>query len=108
MAGTRVTTAGLARQAERAIAAAEAARSKLPPSVLTLGGFSSLTVRHFLNNLCGFAAASHLGALGHGVAWERELFTRGWFRQHLTGEWEGTHWFNGIFVAVVRRPAARP
>lgn len=227
MAGTRVTIAGLTRQAERAIAAAEAGRSKLPPAVLALEGFSSPTVRHFLNNLCGFAAANYLEIgtwkgstlmaasygnagrftavdnfshcvqsneegrqareefrrvkrrfraharvtfhdsncwsaalldrlpsavnvyyydgphtsydqyrafthyapllaprylavvddwnwahvreatrralddLGHAVQWERELFSKGWFRQHLTGEWNGPHWFNGLLVAVV-------
>ncbi len=230
----RSSATALRRQAERAIGAAEAGRSALPASVLALEGYSSPTVRHFLNNLCRFAAANYLevgtwkgstlmsaaygnrgrftaiddfshhvqseregrqaraqlkrvrrrfraqcrvrfhesdcwdeallrrlprdvnvyfydgrhtfedqyrafthfegllassyvavvddwnrayvreatraalAELGHEVQWEKELFTRGWFRQHLTGEWSGAHWFNGLLVAVLRKPAAGP
>jgi hypothetical protein len=226
----RATAAALRRQAERAIESAEAGRSQLPPAVLALEGYSSPTVRHFLNNLCRFPGANYLevgtwkgstlmsaaygnsgrfsavddfshhvqsrregrearaalarvrrrfrrqcstrfhesdcwdeGLLGrlprevnvyfydgrhtyedqhrafthfdpllarsylavvddwnrpyvrmatrdalaelrHQVVWERELFTRGWFRQHLTGQWDGPHWFNGLLVAVLRKP----
>jgi hypothetical protein len=226
----RPTAAALVRQAERAIAEAEQGRSGLPEAVLALEGYSSPTVRHFLNNLCRFPAANYLevgtwkgstlmaasygnagrftaiddfshhvqsrregqaaraqlgrvrrrfrghcrvrfhdsdcwseallprlprdvnvyfydgrhtyedqhrafthfepvlareyvgvvddwnrpyvrqatrdalAELGHETVWERELFTRGWFRQHLTGVWKGPHWFNGLLVAVLRRP----
>jgi hypothetical protein len=226
----RATAAALRRQAQRAISEAEASRSALPPAVLALEGYSSPTVRHFLNNLCRFAAVRYLEVgtwkgstlmsaaygnrgsftaiddfshhvqsrregqearatlgrvrrrfrrqcrtrfhdsdcwdqalrrrlprgvnvyfydgrhtyedqyrafthfdpvlaspylgvvddwnrpyvrqatrdalahLGHQVVWERELFTRGWFRQHLTGEWTLPHWFNGLLVAVLRKP----
>ena len=226
----RATAAALRRQAQRAIIEAEAGRSALPPAGLALEGYSSPTVRHFLNNLCRFPsvrylevgtwkgstlmsasygndgrftaiddfshhvqsrregqearaalarvrrrvrghcrtrfhdsdcwdqglrrrlprgvnvyfydgrhtyedqyrafthfdpvlASPYLGVvddwnrpyvrqatrdalahLGHEVVWERELFTRGWFRQHLTGEWTLPHWFNGLLVAVLRKP----
>lgn len=226
----RITVASLRRQAERALAAAEGGRSKLPPSVLALEGYSSPTVRHFLNNLCAFPAARYLEVgtwkgsslmsasygnpgrftavdnfshfvqardegrqarerlrqvrrrfarwcrvqfhesncwepsllerlprgvnvyyydgghtyedqyrafshlhpvlapryvavvddwnrayvrdatraalsdLAHEVTWEREMFTRGWFRHQASGEWPPVHWFNGLFVAVVRKP----
>jgi methyltransferase family protein len=223
----------LRSQAQRAIASAESGRSRLPPAVLALEGYSSPTVRHFLNNLCRFAGANYLevgtwkgstlmsaayansgrftavddfshhvvsrsegraaretlrrvrrrfgrechvhfhesdcwapallrrlppgvnvyfydgrhtyedqyrafthfepllaprylavvddwnrpyvraatrealGDLGHQLVWEREMFTRGWFRQQATGEWPTPHWFNGIFVAVVSKPRER-
>lgn len=228
---TATTLARLCRHADRAIARAEAGRSKLPSSVLELEGYSSPTVRHFLNNLCSFAAANYLeigtwkgstlvaaaygnagrftavddfshcavesgedgrdareklrrvrrrfrrqcrvtfheadcwswklldrlpravnvyfydgphsfddqyrafahfepvlarryvavvddwnrphvrqatrdalAQVGHRLVWEREMFTRGWFRQYLTGAWEGVHWFNGLFVGVLEKP----
>lgn len=226
----RVGPAGLRRHLVRSLAAAESGRSKLPPSVLALEGYSSPTVRHFLNNLCSFASAnflevgtwmgstliaasygnpgrftavdnfSHfvssagegrrarerlrrvrrrfarwcrvrfhdsdcwapallarlprdvnvyfydgrhnsedqyrafthfdpvlapayvavvddwnrrnvrdatraaLADLGHTAAWEREMRTTGWFRPQATGEWPRVHWFNGLYVAVMRKP----
>jgi hypothetical protein len=230
-APARLTLADLRRHTLRSLAAAEEGRSKLPPAVLALEGFSSPTVRHFLNNLCSFRSANYLEVgtwkgstlvsasyanpgrftavdnfshfvstnregqearerlrrvrrrfarwcrarfhdsdcwapallprlprgvnvyfydgrhnsedqyrafthfdavlaaryvavvddwnrpnvraatraaladLGHVAAWERELFTSGWFRQQATGEWPKVHWFNGLFVAVVRKRA---
>jgi hypothetical protein len=227
------TAARLSAQARRAIAEAEKGRSRLPPAVLALEGYSSPTVRHFLNNLCSFAGANYLEVgtwkgstlmsasyanagrftavddfshhvvspregraarerlrrvrrqfqrqcrvdfhesdcwapallrrlprginvyfydgrhtyedqyrafthfepvlapryiavvddwnrpyvraatrealrdLGHQLVWEREFFTRGWYRQHATGQWPAAHWFNGMFVAVVRKAKTR-
>jgi hypothetical protein len=225
------TAASLRRQAERAIARAEAGRSKLPRAALELEGYSSPTVRHFLNNLCSFPRANYLEVgtwkgstlvaasyenpgrftaiddfshfvvarderreardqfrqaraqfrrqcrftfhdsdcwrpsllrrlppdvnvyfydgphgsadhyrafvhfdpvlaprflavvddwnqprirkatraaladLGYRTAWEREFFTKSWFREFLTGAWGGPHWFNGLLVAVLAKPA---
>jgi hypothetical protein len=50
------------------------------------------------------ATRAALADLRHEVAWEREMFTKGWFRQQAAGEWPAVHWFNGLFVAVVRKP----
>ena len=45
---------------ERSIARALAGRSKLSDEVLALSGHSTLTLRHFLNNLCSFPSANFL------------------------------------------------
>lgn len=50
----------LIKHVEKCIERATLKRSKLPSSVLKLEGYSSVKVRHFLNNLCSLPNTSYL------------------------------------------------
>lgn len=76
--------------------------------------FEPLLARDYLAvvddwNRPGVRAATRdaIADLGHSVAWEREFFTRGWHVPHITGSWPPVHWFNGLLVAVLRKPGRR-